>query len=86
MRWKEMTREDQVLIQILTAFPGRKHIIYFMLEVEHHSILLPLAWIRLWRQGLQERRRMEAAFRGLDKSKYVDEARYTVNHEYWFIF
>lgn len=57
------------------AFPQRKHMVYFMPAVEQHPALLPLAWIRRWRQGLLERRRMEAAFRGLDKSKNVDEAR-----------
>ena len=57
------------------AFPQRKHMAYFMPAVERHPALLPLAWIRRWMRGLRERQRMEAAFRGLDKGKYVDEAR-----------
>lgn len=57
------------------AFPGRKHMAYFMPAVEQYRILLPLAWIKRWTRGLQERKRMEAAFRGLDKSKHVNEAR-----------
>lgn len=57
------------------AFPQRKHMAYFMPAVERHPALLPLAWIRRWVQGLWERQRMVAAFRGLGKSTHVNEAR-----------
>ena len=57
------------------AFPQRKHMAYFMPAVERHPALLPLAWVRRWARGLRERQRLEAAFRGLDKGQYVDEAR-----------
>lgn len=57
------------------AFPQRKHMAYFMPAVERHPALLPLAWIRRWMRGLRERQRLEAAFHGLDKGQYVDEAR-----------
>lgn len=54
-------------------FPGRKHMVAFLPALEHHPWLLPVAWIRRWRMGMQQRERVEASLSGFREN--VDEAR-----------
>ena len=54
-------------------YPGRKHMEAFLPALEHYPWLLPVAWIRRWKMGLQQRERVEASLSGFHEN--VDEAR-----------
>ena len=56
-------------------FPPLKHMTYFMPALEKYPVLLPAAWVKRWCLGWQKRWKVQAAFRGFDKGKNVDEAR-----------
>lgn len=55
------------------AFPDRKHMADFMTDVVSHPILLPAAWCRRWKLGLQNRWKMKAAVHNMNAN--VDEAK-----------
>lgn len=57
------------------AFPKKKHMIYFLPALERHPVLLPLAWVKRWRIGLANRWKIRAAFRGIDRSGSLEEAK-----------
>ena len=43
--------------------------------LERYPVLLPAAWIKRWRLGLQNRWKMKAAFKGIDQSESLEEAK-----------
>ena len=57
------------------AFPKKKHMVYFIPALERYPVLLPAAWINRWRLGLQNRWKMKAAFKGIDQSESLEEAK-----------
>ena len=57
------------------AFPKKKHMVYFIPALERYPVLLPAAWIKRWRLGLQNRWKMKAAFKGIDQSESLKEAK-----------
>lgn len=63
--------QSRALLRI--AFPDRKHMEYFIPALEKYPILLPVAWVKRWKIGLENRWKLKAAIHGLGKN--VDEAK-----------
>lgn len=54
-------------------FPDKKHMEDFMPAIRYYPILLPIAWCRRWRLGVENRWKMKAAVHRMGKN--VDEAK-----------
>lgn len=60
------------------TFPNRKHMAYFLPEVLHHPMLLPIAWCKRWKMGLENRWKMKAAVHGMGKNMEEAKAQYSL--------
>ena len=63
--------QSRALLQIV--FPDRKHMEYFIPALEKYPILLPAAWVKRWKIGLENRWKLKAAIHGMGKN--VDETK-----------
>ena len=66
-------RSIQILALLKLLFPGRKHMREFLPAVERHIWLLPAAWVKRWKMGLENRERVEDSLAGFHEN--VDEAK-----------
>lgn len=60
------------------AFPDRKHMAYFLPQVLYHPTLLPLAWCKRWKMGLENQWKMKAAVHGMGKNMEEAKAQYSL--------
>ena len=67
--------EDGYRLPHRIAFPKKKHMVHFIPALERYPVLLPASWIKRWRLGLQNRWKMKAAFKGIDQSESLEEAK-----------
>ena len=85
-----MKREDQILVEILADFVNGRSVrclpdvsleALYETAQKHNvagiaaAMLLPLAWVKRWRIGLANRWKIRAAFRGIDRSGSLEEAK-----------
>lgn len=66
-------RRIQILALLKLIFPGRKHMMAFLPAVEKHIWLLPAAWVKRWKMGIENKKRVEDSLSGFNKN--VEEAK-----------
>ena len=66
-------RRIQILALLKLIFPGRKHMMAFLPAVEKHIWLLPAAWVKRWKMGIENKNRVEDSLSGFNKN--VEEAK-----------